>query len=80
MIRGVPWGCAKWPKWAKMANLGEIGKSGKKMIKKMKEFLISYLKSMPLLFTHHIMLEKNEKMPRGGTWECTKVGKAIFLF
>ena len=79
-MRGDPWGCAKWPKWPKMANMGEIGKNGIKMIKKMEEFLIPYLKSMPLQFTHHIMPEKKEKMPRGDPWECTNLGRAIFSF
>ena len=44
-----------------MANMGEIGKNGKKMIKRIEEFMIPYLKSMPLQFTHHIMPEKKEK-------------------
>ena len=70
-------------KIAKMEKNGNFGRNRQKKYKKdkkMKEFLISYLKSMPLHFTHHIIPEKNEKMPRGGQWECTKVEKAIFPF
>ena len=76
-MRGNPWGCAKWPKWAKMASIGKIMK---KMIKEIMEFPISCIKTMHLHFTHHIKLEKNVKMPWGGPWECTNVGKAIFPF
>ena len=79
-MRGDPWGCAKWPKWAKMANLGEKSNNGKKMIKKMEEFLIPYLKSMPLHFPTTLCREKIKKMPRGDPWECTNVEKAIFPF
>ena len=46
----------------------------------MKEFLISYLKSMPLHFTHHIMPENNEKIPRGDPWKGKNVEKPIFPF
>ena len=47
--------------------MGEIDKNGKKMIKRMDEFLIPYLKSMPLQFTHHIMPEKKRKKCLGET-------------
>ena len=44
----------------------------------MKEFLISYLKSMPLHITHHIMPEKNEKNAQGRPMGVHKRGKSHF--
>ena len=47
----------------------------------MKKIPTSCLKSVPLYFSHHIMLKKNEKVSWGGPWECTnmeKVTKSVF--
>ena len=79
-VEGLPMSTQKWPKWAKMPSIGKRGKNGKKMMKKIKLFPISCSKSMHLYFIHHIMPEKKKKMPWGGSWECTNMGKAIFPF
>ena len=39
----------------------------------MKKFLISYLKSMQLYFTHQLVPKSDEPRPWGGPWECTNV-------
>ena len=62
-VEGLPMSTQKWPKWAKMPSIGKRGKNGKKMMKKIKLFPILAHKSMHLYFIHHIMPEKNEKIP-----------------
>ena len=68
-------------KVAKMGKNGKYWKNNEKSDEeKIMKFSMSCIKTMHLYFNHQIMPEKNVKMPWGGPWECTNMGKAMFLF
>ena len=69
----------EWPMGVhEMHKMGENEKNwenGQKLVKKMRKFSLSQLKSMQLYITHQLVPKNDEQRPWGGPWGCAKCSK-----